>query len=154
MLPVAAAMGASKVIKGVFGDQHPEDGTRLAANAAAYRAAQAGNREAYKFLMGMSGKYGTIDVAPIPGVTDGGAASGWATDSTRSDAYTKVKALQPLFDAQLNFIGHQSPDEIVAQRELAQVPAAVAGGWGLGLIVVALLLGALAMGGKRAPAAA
>src|SRR5437868_11432979 len=112
MLPVAAAMGASKVIKSVFRDQHPEDPDRLNKNATAYRLAQGGNREAYKFLMGMSGKYGSIDIAPIPGLTDGGPASGWATQSTRDDAYTKVKALQPLFDAQLNFVGHQSPDEI------------------------------------------
>lgn len=154
MLPVVAVMGASKVIKGVFGNQHPEDPDRFNKNALAFRLAQGGNREAYKFLMGMSGKYGSIEIAPIPGLTDGGAASGWATDATRSDAYSKVKALQPLFDAQLNFTGHQSPDEIVAQRELNQVTPAVAGGWGFGLIVVALLLGALAMGGKRAPAAA
>lgn len=99
--PVAAlsvASGAKKAVTSIFG--HPKDAGRHASNAEAYRLAQAGDGNAFLFLKGRSGRYGTVNVGPIPSLNfPGGPVAGWATSKEKNDANNKYNALKSKFEA-------------------------------------------------------
>lgn len=157
MLAFAAVTGASKVAGGLgsfFGSYDKEtDQHRQETNADFERLARGGNMNAYRALLGRSGRAGTIIINEPFGNHPAGSYDGWASEPAKNDAYNRYKALQPIMEPELNFVGHESPDELAASRADAQQRASMAGGWGLGLVLVALVLGALVMG-RKAPAGA
>lgn len=95
VLPVAVATTAAKiasslpVIGGLF-NSHPKDAGRLQSNAKYYSECAAGDADACVALKYMSGRFGLTKTGRY---CNQGGCSGWATQSTKDDAYAKCQSL-------------------------------------------------------------
>lgn len=130
-----------KSVTGVFAKYDKDkDANRRATNARAYDLARATHEVmATRFLQGRSGKYGTLQVGPLTGITAGGLIGGWASPPAREDAEQKYDALKA--------DGYDQPT--VAQRAAQTVSAVQPQQLGLGLLAGLVVLGMVMSGGPH-----
>lgn len=145
----AAVKGVKSAVKYFDSYDHAKDELRQQTNARAYALAAAtpGNVEAFKFLKGMSGKYGSIPQGPVPNVTDGGFSSGWASPPAREDALRKYRALAPRYETGAS-VAIADPDgrtsvggvDPVTGQPTSAVPAPLFAGMGPALLLIGALV--------------